>query len=87
MVENESDSVSPFEGRQGEVSRADFVEQVRAVMNSNWVDEFNYTRPHASRYPWMWLWDSCFHSIIYAALGDDRAPLEAISVFRWWAGI
>jgi hypothetical protein len=82
-VKNESHSVSKFGDLQSEASRVQFLDQVRAVMNSNWVDEFNFTQPHASAYPWMWLWDSCFHSIIYAALEDDRTLLEATSLFRW----
>lgn len=32
--------------------------------------------PHAAVYPFQWLWDSCFHSLIWAGLGDDRALSE-----------
>jgi mannosylglycerate hydrolase MGH1-like protein len=52
-------------------------------MNGNWLGDHEYTVPNTDTYPWMWLWDSCFHSIIYATLGDDRALLEASSVFHW----
>ena len=52
-------------------------------MNSNWLAEHHYTMPNRTTYPWMWLWDSCFHAIIYAALDDERAILEANSVFHW----
>jgi len=51
-------------------------------MDANWLGVHEYTMPSRDTYPWMWLWDSCFHSIIYAALGDERALLEAESVFR-----
>jgi hypothetical protein len=53
------------------------------IMDYNWLYEHNYTMPSRETYPWMWLWDSCFHSIIYATLGDERALLEAESVFLW----
>lgn len=35
------------------------------------------TVPNADVYPWQWLWDSCFHSIIWAELGEgERAVRE-----------
>ena len=40
-----------------------------------------YTSPNLATYPWMWLWDSCFHAIIWAALGDERATIELASLF------
>lgn len=60
----------------------DFESKVRRVMNGNWVVDHDYTQPGPG-YPWMWLWDSCFHAIIYATIGDERAVTEASSVFRW----
>jgi hypothetical protein len=57
-------------------------EQVRAVMHAHWQPE-GYTAPNSVTYPFAWLWDSCFHSIIWAALGDDqRAVTELAHVFR-----
>jgi hypothetical protein len=64
------------------LNREGFPLEVRKIMDANWVAEHGYTQP-APTYPWMWLWDSCFHAIIYAELGDERAVLEASSVFRW----
>lgn len=32
--------------------------------------------PNPARYPWQWLWDSCFHSVVWAHLGDERAVAE-----------
>lgn len=32
--------------------------------------------PNATTYPWQWLWDSCFHAVVWAHLGDERAGLE-----------
>ena len=49
-------------------------------MNEAWVDH-GYTAPNPLTYPWLWLWDSCFHSLIWLALGDDeRAIVELASV-------
>jgi hypothetical protein len=45
-------------------------------MDAHWRPE-GFTVPHAMTYPFRWLWDSCFHSIIWLALGDaDRAVTE-----------
>lgn len=36
-----------------------------------------FTVPHASTYPWLWFWDSCFHAVVWAELGrGDRAVTE-----------
>jgi hypothetical protein len=83
MVEHGSDHVPHYEHPESQVSREEFLGWAREVMDANWVETYNFTQPNRATYPWMWLWDSCFHSIVYAALGDDRALLEAKSVFRW----
>lgn len=44
-------------------------------MEAAWQPE-GFCVPHASVYPFQWLWDSCFHSLIWAELGDDRALTE-----------
>jgi len=44
---------------------------------------FGYSTPHPVTYPHQWLWDSCFHALVWSALGeDDRAVAELASVFR-----
>ncbi len=50
-------------------------------MQENWrVDGF--TSPNAVTYPWQWLWDSCFHALIWQRLGrPDRAVAELGSLF------
>ena len=64
------------------VPAAELREQVRAVMEAHWRPE-GYTVPNATTYPFQWLWDSCFHALIWAALGDaDRAVTELAHVFR-----
>ena len=47
----------------------------RAVLEAHWVPE-GYTMPNPATYPWQWLWDSCFHAVCWAELGDDRALSE-----------
>ena len=47
----------------------------RAVLEAHWVPE-GYTVPSPATYPWQWLWDSCFHAVCWAELGDDRALTE-----------
>ena len=39
-----------------------------------------YTVPHETTYPWFWLWDSCFHAVVWAELDDGRAEIELESV-------
>ena len=57
-------------------------DRVRAVMEQHWQPE-GYTVPNAVTYPFAWLWDSCFHAVIWATLGDaDRATTELAHVFR-----
>ncbi len=50
------------------------------MMNDQWVDlgaGRGYTAPNTEVYPWQWLWDSCFHVVIWAELGrSDRAVAE-----------
>src|SRR4051812_2777901 len=63
---------------------SDLRDQVRAVMEAHWreVDGFGFTVPNATVYPWQWLWDSCFHAVIWAKLGEgDRAVRELESLF------
>ncbi len=49
-------------------------------MEQAWVP-LGYTAPNSAAYPWMWLWDSCFHSLIWHALGDEeRAVIELRSL-------
>jgi hypothetical protein len=45
------------------------------MFERHWQPE-GYTCPNPDRYPWQWLWDSAFHAIVWAELGDDRATVE-----------
>src|SRR5579863_1663354 len=63
-------------GRDAVVARA------REIMAEHWRDDLGFTVPHATVYPSLWLWDSCFHSIIWVALGErERAQRELAAVF------
>ncbi len=54
----------------------------RAVLESNWRSQ-GYTVPNAEVYPFQWLWDSCFHAVTWADLGEaDRARSELAHLFR-----
>jgi hypothetical protein len=48
----------------------------RRVLEAAWGEGRGYCVPNPTRYPHLWLWDSCFHSIAWAALGDGRAVEE-----------
>jgi hypothetical protein len=66
---------------------AELADRVRAVMDAHWreVDGFGFTVPNATVYPWQWLWDSCFHAVVWAELGDgERAvrELESLLAFQ-----
>lgn len=51
-------------------------DRVESVMQAAWTDH-GYTSPNLETYPWMWLWDSCFHALIWCGLDQpDRAVLE-----------
>jgi hypothetical protein len=64
------------------VDRGELVRAARAVLDANWRSE-GYTVPNRAVYPFQWLWDSCFHAVAWAALGDgDRARAELRHLFR-----
>jgi hypothetical protein len=47
----------------------------RSVLEAAWRAP-GFCVPHAGTYPFQWLWDSCFHAVVWAALGDRRAVDE-----------
>lgn len=48
---------------------------VAAMLDAQWVPE-GYCAPNTVVYPFQWLWDSCFHAVIWAELGDPRSVIE-----------
>ncbi len=57
----------------------DFEQRCRMVLEDAWRPEPGYCVPNQETYPHQWLWDSCFHSVVWAALGDDRCVTELTS--------
>jgi hypothetical protein len=62
------------------VSTSSLRDQVRSLLESHWDDESGFCLPNPATYPHLWLWDSCFHAIIWAHLGDPRASRELAAV-------
>jgi hypothetical protein len=56
-------------------------EAARGVLQAHWRGA--YTVPNSSVYPFQWLWDSCFHAVVWADLGEpERAVTELAHLFR-----
>lgn len=53
---------------------------VRALLEAHWDAERGYCVPNPTVYPHLWLWDSCFHAVVWAHLGDPRAVVELSAV-------
>lgn len=51
--------------------------RARAVLEANWREP-GFCVPHATTYPWQWLWDSCFHAICWAHLGESERGLAEV---------
>lgn len=57
-------------------------DRVAGVMRAHWQPE-GYTVPSSVTYPFGWLWDSCFHALIWMGLGEaDRSIAELRHLFR-----
>jgi hypothetical protein len=50
--------------------------QAHQLLQRHWDPERGYCVPNPDVYPHLWLWDSCFHAIIWASFGDERALVE-----------
>ncbi len=59
-----------------------FADTVEALMQQNrrTAGDFVYTVPSSEHYPFQWLWDSCFHSIILSHIDTKLAQEELRSV-------
>jgi len=53
----------------------DLAPGVRSLMDEAWRLP-GFCVPNAEVYPHQWLWDSCFHALIWQALGDRRGVVE-----------
>jgi hypothetical protein len=62
--------------RRNEERPGDETVAARAILEAHWQPR-GYTVPNAHVYPHQWLWDSCFHAVVWAHLGEgDRARAE-----------
>jgi hypothetical protein len=73
------------EGHEGDAGHGgtlptaeDLAAQSRAILRAAWRPDGDggFCVPNATTYPWQWLWDSCFHAVVWGRLGDERAVLE-----------
>ena len=48
-----------------------------AILDDHWRPD-GYTSPNLTTYPWQWLWDSCFHALVWAALGRPERSLAEL---------
>jgi hypothetical protein len=67
--------------RMSPLQRRDAVDAAsRRILERNWIATPGFTMPNRRKYPWQWLWDSCFHAIAWSRLGDRRGVKELESV-------
>ncbi len=60
----------------------DLAGAVRALLEAHWDDARGFCVPSPDTYPHLWLWDSCFHAVVWAHLDDPRAPVELAAVLE-----
>lgn len=61
---------------------AELDRRARALLDAHWQEE-GFCVPHLQVYPHQWLWDSCFHAVVWCHLGEhERALAELRSAFR-----
>ncbi len=67
------------EGHGAENLLPELTAAARTILDEAWRVEGpgrGFCVPNATTYPWQWLWDSCFHAVVWAHLGDERALVE-----------
>lgn len=66
-------------------SREQLRRQAHRILEDAWrvaPDGSAFCVPHPTTYPWQWLWDSCFHAVVWTHLGDDRGVVELLAALR-----
>lgn len=56
--------------------------QARRILDAAWrelPDGGGYCVPNPTTYPWQWLWDSCFHAVVWAHLGEGARAVAELS--------
>jgi hypothetical protein len=56
--------------------------RAQQVLEDAWDEARGYCYPNPTTYPHLWLWDSCFHSIAWAQIGDPRGVTELEAVME-----
>ena len=56
--------------------------QVLELLDRHWDGDRGFCVPNPTTYPHLWLWDSCFHAVVWAHLGDERAVQELAAVLE-----
>lgn len=62
---------SPMTG----IEQSALADEVGRMLRAAWRAP-GFCVPNQEVYPHQWLWDSCFHALVWDALGDDRAVTE-----------
>ena len=63
---------------------SDIKERARLILEGNLVsnEEYFYTCPSTGTYQHQWLWDSCFHAIIWTYFDPENAKKELFSLVK-----
>ncbi|HEY5845155.1 MAG TPA: hypothetical protein VIT42_00030 [Microlunatus sp.] len=51
-------------------------ERALGILRAHWRPDVGYCVPNPAAYPHQWLWDSAFHAVAWARLGDERGVEE-----------
>ena len=57
-------------------------ERALGILRAHWRPDVGYCVPNPASYPHQWLWDSAFHAIAWARLGDEHGVEELGSLVR-----
>jgi hypothetical protein len=59
----------------GGSQRSGLRRRAAALLDEAWTEP-GFCVPNRAVYPHQWLWDSCFHALVWAGLGSDRGLIE-----------
>lgn len=60
--------------------RSALSERALGILDAHWRPDVGYCVPNPATYPHQWLWDSAFHAVAWARLGDGRGVVELSSL-------
>ena len=66
----------PLRSEQGCLMTSELAERALGILQAHWRPEVGYCVPNPDTYPHQWLWDSAFHAVAWARLGDERGVEE-----------